>query len=824
MAGDTFFQRFQDRILGATVAGPNRNIMAFFDEADPVTLVHEHAHALRQILGDDDLRVLERAYKVTDGRWTRAHEERFAKDFETYMATSKAPVAGLAGYFARIRTLLSEVWRVLRGRKLDSDVRDLFDNWFNPERREIAAADVLPTIPPDDIFREVIRENLRTARSPGQRAMGAPKMVGRELTAQEAYRRGITGGQAMAAAEAARKAAAELEARKVRLNKNLLEIKRQLIENTLPSQVMAERLRSRAAARLARIGDQLDNPQLAHVPAHWKPLWDALTALHREAETNPLLEEALQDLPQTWGTVLRIAAERGFDPTHVRSFQPSEVRQLVYEQVRLGARGRDLGQTEIAGTRLKRRVAQARTRSISALAAASVEATHELHTNALADFIEQTWARPIQGGIIPEGWVGWDAERSFLLTGEKIEGGRVKVAGFGAPTKMIPREVKRVLDAYQQDFNHPFFRALRTATDPWRLFVLTLSPRWYVNNLIGNVMLATKEGVSLKDWAAAWRSYRRGGPDLTGNRLIQRFGAGTDSFGDTLGAVEGGVFTELGERTVVPYPRGASGVRLAAKTGSRLEALRIVTDRIRRANEVVDELARVAVYHSNVRRGLSVEKALQRTYEAMVDYNDLSPFERQVVRAVVPFYAWQKGILKLVARLPIDHPAAVGVLMSLDKMNRELAEDEFGGPLPRYYQSIINLPLLGPTNIRAMNPFQDAGALTSPQGIASSLNPIFEIGVRNALGAPEGGFAEFQRMNEFGSVVPDTSPAQDVTNLVSGLPQLRLVQSFTGRSITGAPQRPPGQAAEHFAGVPTYTPEEVQAIIERVLKSQQRLR
>src|SRR5690606_32278522 len=113
---------------------------------------------------------------------------------------------------------------------------------------------------------------------------------------------------------------------------------------------------------------------------------------------------------------------------------------------------------------------------------------------------------------------------------------------------------------------------------------------------------------------------------------------------------------------------------------------------------------------------------LQRTYEAMVDYNDLSPFERQVVRSAVPFYAFQKGVLKLVARVPADHPAATAALLTIAQLQQELNEDHYGGALPDYYRGLVDVPGVGPINTRGFNPFQDAAQLATPQGIAASMN------------------------------------------------------------------------------------------------------
>lgn len=815
------FQRFKDKVLGATVAGDTRNMMWFFDEADPITLAHEHAHALRQILGAD-VATIERAYKVTDGSWSKTHEERFARDFETYLATGAPPTPGLATHFDRIRSLLSDVWRVLRGRRVHGDVRELFDRLLNPAETTYSLADVLPEMTPMDAVREAMTDGVysQTGLSPAQRADSTPLLP--ELRPNDVYRRGIEGGQALAAMDAAQRKAAELGARKARLEKDALKIKQTLLESRLPSQVHAQRLRSRSDRAFARIARDMEDPSIARVPAAWQPLWSSVKSLHRQAETIPALAEALQDLPDTWTAILQTAAASGFDPAHVRSFQPSEVRQLVYENVRLGKRGRDLGQTVEAGTRKGRRVANARTRSLSALAAATIEATHETHTNALADFIEQTYARPIDSGTIPAGWVGWDTERSFLLTGERASDGSVQVEGLGAPTKMIPKEVKSVLDSYQRDYTHPAFQTLRRATDVWRLFVLTLSPRWYVNNFAGNLIMSTKEGVGLRDWQAAWDSYRRGGV-AEGGKLRRRFGAGRDSFGDAAGAIEGSVFAEAGQHTLVPYPLGREGLGLA-KTVGRGEQLRVAGARLRRANEVVDEMARVAVYHANTRRGMSHAEALQRTYEALVDYNDLTPAERQMVRAVVPFYAWQKGILKLTARFPIDNPQVAGVMLSMDRIQRDLTEDEFGGPLPKAYSSIVKLPGLGNVNLRALNPFQDASALTTPQGIFASMSPFFEIAARNAAGAPEGGFAESYRVDDLGNAVPDTSPGSDLVDVLTGLPQFRLGESLSGQNPSGYPTKAPGQATSQFFGLPRYSDEQVNAIIQRMMKSQQRTR
>lgn len=655
----------------------------------------------------------------------------------------------------------------------------------------------------------------RTAPTPLQRAQSTPDIGG--LTEHGAYRRGIEGGRAVEDMRTAAQNAADLEQRRATLAKSLDEVKRTLVEHTTPSEIMRDKLTARADRRITATARQLEHPALGGVPTQWKPMWDSLTKLHEEAAYKPDLQEALVEVPHSWNTVLKVAAEQGFNPEHVRSFQPSEIRKLVYDSVSLGHRGRDLGQTIQAGTRKTRIAAQARTRSLDALAAGIIEATHEAHTNALAKFVDDTWAKPVVDGLIPAHGVGWDAERSFLLTGQKTDMGNTIVNGLGAPTKWVPREVKSVLDAYQRDYHHGVFDAIRKVTDPWRMLMLTLSPKWYVNHIIGHVIMTTKEGVSLGDWVKAWQSFREGGADLTRNKFMQKFGAGTDSFGSAPGAVAGGLKNEVAHLdSVVSYPRGVEGLKMAREEGGVGDALRMVQQRIARPATLVDELGRVATYFNGVKKGMTDAEALNRTYHALVDFTDMSPAERQVVRQLVPFYAFQKGMLKIVAKFPLDHPAIAGVSLALDKVNRDLTSEQFGGELPRYYQDMFNIggkyyPM------KAFDPFMDADTLTTPQGIAQSMNPFVGIPVRNALGAPSG--ASYQSENDFGKSVTSTSPAQDLTDLFAGLPQTKLAEGITGTSISG--QQLPGAASSvaNYAGARTYDPAALQALVDKLNKS-----
>lgn len=572
------------------------------------------------------------------------------------------------------------------------------------------------------------------------------------------------------------------------------ELKRLLAESALPSQIQAAALDGRANRRLAKVVEAMDNPSVSRAPAVWKPLWGAIEAMSKAAEESPALAAVVSDIPKTLSAVLRYAAKRGFDPVHVSSISNAEVHRLVYGAVALGKKGRDLGKEMEGSFRKTRRQAFARTQSIEALVAGHVQVAHELNTNALVDTLE-SMSRAIPEGGVPGGWVEWDSLRDFIITGEKSVDG-FRPAADGAK-KMVPKQVSKALEAYTKDYSHWSTNAIGRITNPWRALVLTFSPRWYVNNFVGNMVMASVEGVRPQDWASAWRHYRKGFrdvPAVTGASLVSELGTSS-------------LIPRGGIREAVSVGKLDGGVR-----GAVSEGYQAFTHKLQRANEVVDEIARAAVYEKSIRSGLSPEAALNRSFTALVDYHDLTPWQRQIVRSAVPFLSFQKGILKLLTKLPIDHPKAMAVMAEVGRLNQEMVE-EMG--LPDLYSGVV-----GNVNLRAFNPFQDAAQLTTPQGIASSINPFIDIAVRNALGAPEGGFAESFRMNEFGGTEPDTSLVGGVMDVGLNFPQIRAAKAILGDV---ADETSGVRELAKFFGASTYSEEQLAKIRERVEKSKARI-
>lgn len=106
--------------------------------------LHEMAHAARRFLfdrsipaelregvSDDDIRMAEAWAGATDGEWTRAAEEKFARGFERYMRDGQSPNARLKAIFEKFARWLAKVYQRIDGSPIDVEIspamRGVFD-------------------------------------------------------------------------------------------------------------------------------------------------------------------------------------------------------------------------------------------------------------------------------------------------------------------------------------------------------------------------------------------------------------------------------------------------------------------------------------------------------------------------------------------------------------------------------------------------------------------------------------------------------------------------------------------------------------------------
>ena len=101
---------------------------------------------------------------------------------------------------------------------------------------------------------------------------------------------------------------------------------------------------------------------------------------------------------------------------------------------------------------------------------------------------------------------------------------------------------------------------------------------------------------------------------------------------------------------------------------AKAEQHRKLIDRIEGTNTKLDdfleELRKAAEdpVRGNARLRQLHDDVVQEVLDELIDFNDLSQFERAAIRRVVPFYSWIKGITKATARLALNRPLKAAFL------------------------------------------------------------------------------------------------------------------------------------------------------------------
>lgn len=603
--------------------------------------------------------------------------------------------------------------------------------------------------------------------------------------------------------------------------------------------------------------------KLSDVPAVWQPAVENAQGLYQEVvkavgggKIGALTGMALlEGVPRYFTDIVKVAAAHGFEPQHFRNFTPQQMQRFLNGGLRLGHRGPSDTLSEMeSGTRKLRAGSsyQDKERSIGAIIAAQAEAGHEAATNSVIDAVETHWAQPLvlgPDGKLPPGMVAWSQKKGELI-------GRVH--GDVPPPEaelMIPQGVMRVLNSYSKDLpDNAIVNALYKTAKPWRAMILLGSPRWYLNNIVGNVVLASQAmadspGNAARAWFEAWKE---SGGFRSQNRIAALAKRNPEKYGHLVN--EGMVrrfpntpaelLSNPGVKamtddiigpSVVPREPGVAGMKQAhaegvagrrgrmLKTRALREVLSEVAERLQRANSFVDELARTAVFKHAEMSGADAATAVNKAVQAMVDYTGMGPYERTLVRTAMPFYAWQRGILMTSMKLAVDHPVRAAATMLIGRINTDLLGEEYAA-LPEFYQGGIPGP--GGTLIaaRGFNPFMDALEILTPEGAASALTPVLEAMVRDGWNVRELPYGPLEE-GPSGYPRPDVRAGEVLRSAFTReLPQVQALRQLGAGIPVGiypSGKNPPSalQSAGKFLGINVRTEEDVERILKRLPKA-----
>lgn len=376
-----------------------------------------------------------------------------------------------------------------------------------------------------------------------------------------------------------------------------------------------------------------------------------------------------------------------------------------------------------------------------------------------------------------------------------------------------------VAGALTENLQGNIFRTINEAAlDPlmrgWKGFVLATRPAWQVANVVSNAIMAMwRGGIGPVEYMRLMS-----GP---AQEAMRRHRLGMDPSPN----IPSGVAGELIQGRVSRMVDDAAGVNdphsLSVGHGEDVGRLAAAVDRASQSrgkigrhysnfvtrsyqlNNYTDSLNRMTVMLANAEGPQGALGALDLAAQALGDYTKMTKVERQYVKAIFPFWAWQRHIAKLTASsFAPSHITRTTMALHLVELANDA--DEWRELLNPYEEAMVGVggtgdePALG-WQTRRLNPFGDAFEMISDA--SGNLSPLGGMG-RQAGPIPQMALERISGVNSFtGRPFTTAVPELDKWNrekqyrpgwgrhVLDTLmpPQGRMAQDI-GRAIVGSPR------------------------------------
>ncbi len=338
-----------------------------------------------------------------------------------------------------------------------------------------------------------------------------------------------------------------------------------------------------------------------------------------------------------------------------------------------------------------------------------------------------------------------DALRAVMDDRMKNAAGEIAVNDVWALPKYVAEQMKR---RGQLELPGTFNFYYDSMMGMWKSAALSLSPRWVVNNSLGNaVYMGMARPGAIRHFIAqmmpgARARFRARFGDVVLDAVERDFMHGEDLLSSTQR------LARRAERQDVGW--GARVADSPLQEALPLRKLRGFSAGMRNLNKHIEGAARRGVVIDEVRRVnmtgwadrfLSSKEIMSRTvnsglddavqYDHLIssvnkvlgDYLTMSPVEAQIIRKfLMPFYAFYRHTAKFMARMPFEHPLKVRVLQQIAEVDQQM-----NPYMPEYMLGAANL--LG-QNVMfgGANPLEAVSQLYWPQVI----NPIAALAMQRA--------------------------------------------------------------------------------------------
>lgn len=349
-------------------------------------------------------------------------------------------------------------------------------------------------------------------------------------------------------------------------------------------------------------------------------------------------------------------------------------------------------------------------------------------------------------------------------------------------------------------------------TQIWKDSVLAMSPRWMKNNVMGDIIFNTFEGVGPLSYNRAFKTIYK---DCIPDELLRASFANVMKYNPKLGktaktAVGGYVQAFLDTKAVagVAYTKD-----LGYNLNTMFEQPFVRALYVKIAREKAVELLKaegIARTEASVLAKMRVIKndpiltrpLVDKVHETLPVFNLLGNFERKYIRRLVPFANWYKFMLKYGATLPSKHPfklvGARGLGALSEEQREEIFKDYFpfmareieGAGIPARFDHMWPIgsrgePMAKFFNVRGMNPFTTIKDFVDLD-VMNMASPIITVPMEQVSGRAVFGNRKFEsgeagisvthkgvEYKEFAKVRPPL-----VDHVLSQLPQYSLLKKW----------------------------------------------
>jgi hypothetical protein len=538
--------------------------------------------------------------------------------------------------------------------------------------------------------------------------------------------------------------------------------------------VLSEKVRGKAV-KLA--GQQAQEGTLRYqLPEVMRRIEDATDTADLAAAIGP--KEAarlMKDTEMTWTAL----AQMGVDPVFLPNVKATRVEHVAYPTV--------VPEAEYAKAHVSKSTAFNLSRTVHDVAVGVVEyerqALTEAGTREFAENWVKPWARNLNGAkndigkaIDNGGTMDPEARRRAIQAevDRHYEDWNPETHGFGAyfpstegGTLLMPKGVVRSIkqlgtsQAWAKGAG-PLHATYDKGMKVWRFAVLT-TPRHLSHVLLGGAMMGILQDPFfiphfIKNFKQVRQIIRQDDPEF-----IAQFSPHINFDPDSLYAIASGK---------------THGRLYDAATGPARNALH----KVNKLEEQATLMYKITTMLTKEAKGVQREEAIRMANKWFVDMNAMTPFERNTVRMLFPFYGFTRHLFRYLMTYPADHPLAASILTNFALQHES---DWNSGPnagLPRDMKFLfflghpdVNGHVTG-IDYRSIDPFRSFYNTFTLGGFFSQLNPAGQFiaqraGVNVLSGTPEL-FPHVHYDPNTGMMVADQPPSAAMAAAEAAVPEL----------------------------------------------------